>query len=845
MTDFRDDDLVIFIGHSADAVEQSKVIYDLGTRFDKLLRPHIRDDDNPVFRSVVPWEWNEDMTSRSGGQRLIDEVLTRADFAVFVFNARCGDVTWHELDQCREPRENRPPIAAVFAQRPRIDYRDPTAGPAFQTLIDRRLALGADWHPNDPDAVSRAVRPLGDYDDDDQLRTIVLARFERDLPGMIDRARRRRPPTSHPAPVSTDSSADDARSRATALESHSSDDSPALAAEITDYRSHAERRFGAIRLAGFETRVRVPIDLDDLYVPLRAQVDLRGLDDVVFADADEAYDRLKRQAFHDESLVPLTEAFSFATKLGGRRGLVILGDPGAGKTTQLLRLLLKVVGDDATDIGLPADITPVFLPLRDLPTDDVSIDRFLAAALDNDHLLTTPGFGTRLLATDNILFLLDGLDEVASGDSRADVSRWIEKLLGDYPNSRFVVTCRYAGYRDQARLAADFLELHLRPFETEQAEEFVRRWYHIVETSLDPNRERATKTATMRAAELIERLAEPDFRARKVYGLTRNPMLLTAICLIHRDRGQLPHRRVELYREATNILLERWREAKGLDVTISADDARLVLQPLAGWMHEEEKRTRAAATDIAPVIEEPLQTSNIEITDPETFLATIRDESGLLTGWSDDRYGFMHLGFQEYLAARDIRNRAFKDKSVLDELAHRFGQSWWQEVTLLLLAMNDPALFEELMALVVRQPAFAEKDELVAYCLDDTCHKTPKPFVDFIGDTSVTEDLWPCQRRAFELLESHWPDEADVLRSRDPRRLSPPIRSLVATPETAAGPGSLDISRRREVRLRDGADSGRDISDGVARRRRWSRLGRRPTARSDARSVPTRSNPGD
>jgi hypothetical protein len=29
------------------------------------------------------------------------------------------------------------------------------------------------------------------------------------------------------------------------------------------------------------------------------------------------------------------------------------------------------------------------------------------------------------------------------------------------------------------------------------------------------------------------------------------------------------------------------------------------------------------------------------------MLRTVRDESGLLTGWGPDHYGFMHLGFQE------------------------------------------------------------------------------------------------------------------------------------------------------------------------------------------------------
>jgi hypothetical protein len=31
--------------------------------------------------------------------------------------------------------------------------------------------------------------------------------------------------------------------------------------------------------------------------------------------------------------------------------------------------------------------------------------------------------------------------------------------------------------------------------------------------------------------------------------------------------------------------------------------------------------------------------------DAREFLRTVRDESGLLTGWGPEHYGFMHLGF--------------------------------------------------------------------------------------------------------------------------------------------------------------------------------------------------------
>ena len=148
-----------------------------------------------------------------------------------------------------------------------------------------------------------------------------------------------------------------------------------------------------------------------------------------------------------------------------------------------------------------------------------------------------------------------------------------------------------------------------------------------------------------------QRLADPDMRARKVLELTRNPLLLTAICLVFRHGRRLPDRRVDLYEECTLLLLEHWRSAKGLGVSMEARLARRVLQPLAHWLHGEEGRTRAPADELVPVLEPELARVRRGGGGAADFLARIRDESGLLTGWSGGSFGFLHLGFQEYLTA--------------------------------------------------------------------------------------------------------------------------------------------------------------------------------------------------
>ena len=78
---------------------------------------------------------------------------------------------------------------------------------------------------------------------------------------------------------------------------------------------------------------------------------------------------------------------------------------------------------------------------------DRGLDAFIQAQLDRPHLMTIPGFGERLLKRGNLLFLLDGLDEVADPISPRTGGRmgrrWPPK---SHPTCWFVVTSRFAGY---------------------------------------------------------------------------------------------------------------------------------------------------------------------------------------------------------------------------------------------------------------------------------------------------------------------------------------------------------------------------------------------------------------
>lgn len=84
---------------------------------------------------------------------------------------------------------------------------------------------------------------------------------------------------------------------------------PDLDKEIREYCKKAESLHDTIPLMGFKTRLRVPIRIEDIYVPLRVMADMRSTGLSCFGDAET---RLRECGEARE--IPLPEAFHLAKK---------------------------------------------------------------------------------------------------------------------------------------------------------------------------------------------------------------------------------------------------------------------------------------------------------------------------------------------------------------------------------------------------------------------------------------------------------------------------------------------------------------------------------------------------
>jgi hypothetical protein len=131
--------------------------------------------------------------------------------------------------------------------------------------------------------------------------------------------------------------------------------------------------------------------------------------------------------------------------------LVVLGEPGSGKTMLMVRLVLDLLKDRVS--GGPV---PVLISMASWNPQEQDLNAWLAELLAVEHsALAAPGPGgatraTELLATGLILPILDGLDEIPAKVRGPAISKINDALR---PGQRAVVTCRTQEYHQAVRPA--------------------------------------------------------------------------------------------------------------------------------------------------------------------------------------------------------------------------------------------------------------------------------------------------------------------------------------------------------------------------------------------------------
>lgn len=393
--------------------------------------------------------------------------------------------------------------------------------------------------------------------------------------------------------------------------------------------------------------------------------------------------------------------------------LVVLGEPGCGKTTLANWLVWRIsAGLVAPLPKLLEERVPLPCILREMPSDLFTVDTSLPdlAQFLAERLLGDKADGALIaslrarVAAGHYMLVLDGIDEIAV-THRKIVAGWLRQANQD--NACALATSRLVGYDDypvdsekrdlakgseralsmqmlsEPKLEDNYLIImkrpgesrcedepkpneqrwaqlrYLLPFDQQRIAIFVENWYH--------QRCGTKQEALQKTGDLLVQINKSDVTQR----LARTPNLLSLMAIVFREHAHLPDGKALLYDEIVNAYINTidqqrkilpgdalapyaWKERRAWLAYVGFQ-----MQLHRGTQIKTEAETgsqQGVLVEEAQVrswLAEAMQITGVE--QPEKtaaeFLHWVARRCGLLLPRGEGRYAFVHLSFQEYFCA--------------------------------------------------------------------------------------------------------------------------------------------------------------------------------------------------
>lgn len=382
--------------------------------------------------------------------------------------------------------------------------------------------------------------------------------------------------------------------------------------------------------------------------------------------------------------------------------IAVLGEPGAGKTTLVKVLIVRYAETEAR--------IPAFLNMS-VYSSQSNLVKELSSVISEPACI-------QLLENGRFLIVFDGLNEVDIRYKRDAVNE-IMRLIRQYPNNVYIITCRIAEYPTFLRIS------DVRRFEVARLDSNMMKRYL--------NEELGVKLGTTVYHSLSYRLRE----------LCQNPLLLTMLTYLYKGSEEFvgtPTSKAKLYEQFLDELYQREESLRAVECSqrirdqfieyialkMNNDRVSVKREYLEDWVSElYNQRHQVIGVDYDVLLRELLFLPPLKVSAP--------GQSANIS------IGFMHQSFQEYYTARYLFKQLEKNEITLQDItqyASPQNEHWWETLSLVVGLLDDATELIRAIKSYGETVANTQRNQkvftLVARCVREASYISPLEVDDII-----------------------------------------------------------------------------------------------------------------